>query len=167
MTANSLHILLPDFFTSALCPQESEDVRITYSFLSGLFFVVIGACIRKWCYIELGKYFTFKVTIQKDHRLITSGPYAYLRHPSYTGALLLMVGVLLCNFGQGSWMVECMGFGASVTEQIILWGAGIGIWNVAAIPRMLQEDEVLKKQFGKEWEEWASAVRWRIMPGVY
>jgi protein-S-isoprenylcysteine O-methyltransferase Ste14 len=64
-------------------------------------------------------------------------------------------------------MVECMGFGTSATGQIALCGAVLGVWNVATIPRLLQEDEVLKKSFGKEWDEWASRVRWRIMPGVY
>ena len=33
--------------------------------------------------------------------------------------------------------------------------------------RMPVEDEILKKEFGREWDEWARAVQYRLVPGVY
>ena len=52
--------------------------------------MVIGAVIRVQCFREMGKHFTFSVTLLKDHKLFTSDPYSYIRHPSYTGGFLSM-----------------------------------------------------------------------------
>ncbi len=41
-----------------------------------------GCLLRSWCFNTLKEYFTFNVTIQKDHKLITTGPYSLLIHPS-------------------------------------------------------------------------------------
>lgn len=40
---------------------------------------------RLWAMKTLGEFFTFEVVIRKNHQLITTGPYKYLMHPSYTG----------------------------------------------------------------------------------
>ena len=41
-----------------------------------------GSLLRLWCFKCLKEYFTFNVTIKKDHKLITTGPYSLLIHPS-------------------------------------------------------------------------------------
>ena len=41
--------------------------------------------------------FTFEMSIRKDHMLITSGPYGVVRHPGYTGFLLVVIGMLLLH----------------------------------------------------------------------
>ncbi|GAW00659.1 ICMT-domain-containing protein [Lentinula edodes] len=51
------------------------------------------------CYRTLGQLFVFELRIQKDHRLITEGPYAYVRHPSYTGLILTIIALV------GLWMI--------------------------------------------------------------
>ncbi|CAG8690859.1 3340_t:CDS:1, partial [Cetraspora pellucida] len=43
---------------------------------------VFGAILRFWCYKVLNKFFTFNVEIKKSHKLITTGPYRFLIHPS-------------------------------------------------------------------------------------
>ncbi len=45
--------------------------------------------------IYLGRFFTTNVAIATDYRLIDSGPYHLLRHPSYTGSLLIILGFSL------------------------------------------------------------------------
>ncbi len=47
-----------------------------------------GLALRVWAIQVLARWFTVDVTIQPDHQLMRSGPYRWLRHPSYTGALL-------------------------------------------------------------------------------
>ena len=58
-------------------------------FFFGLFF--------RWYSIRhLGKFFTVQVAISDDHRVIDTGPYKYIRHPSYTGGLLMCLGLGMC-----------------------------------------------------------------------
>ena len=82
-------------------------VGITREFLAGAVLSVAGALIRLATYKEMGKLFTFHLTLRESHKLITSGPYAYVRHPSYTGFWVLLTGTSLMSFGRGSVLKEC------------------------------------------------------------
>lgn len=59
----------------------------------GTFLATIGGYIRWACYNALGHLFTFEMSIRGDHRLITGGPYAWVRHPGYTGVLSTFMGL--------------------------------------------------------------------------
>ncbi|PYX88154.1 MAG: isoprenylcysteine carboxylmethyltransferase family protein, partial [Acidobacteria bacterium] len=48
-----------------------------------------------WARYTLGQNWSSKVTIKVEHELIRNGPYAYVRHPIYTGILLALVGTAL------------------------------------------------------------------------
>ena len=65
-------------------------------FPTGFGLYVFGLILRWWSIIYLGRFFTVNVTIATDHRVVDSGPYRYIRHPSYTGALLAFLGLSLC-----------------------------------------------------------------------
>jgi len=56
---------------------------------------VTGLAIALWARIHLGNYWSDKVVLRDDHQLIRTGPYAYLRHPIYSGALLGVLGTAL------------------------------------------------------------------------
>lgn len=56
----------------------------------GLF--VLGLVLRWHAVFYLGRFFTTNVAIAADHRVIDSGPYRFIRHPSYAGALLAVFG---------------------------------------------------------------------------
>lgn len=58
---------------------------------------VIGASIRKLAYKEMGSQFTFEMSLKKKHRLVTSGVYSWVRHPSYTGLAFFITGSTLCH----------------------------------------------------------------------
>jgi protein-S-isoprenylcysteine O-methyltransferase len=62
----------------------------------GLGFYACGLALRWWAIIYLGRFFTVNVTVATDHRVVDSGPYRYIRHPSYTGGLLAFLGLSLC-----------------------------------------------------------------------
>jgi protein-S-isoprenylcysteine O-methyltransferase len=62
----------------------------------GLAFLVAGLSLRWWSIIHLGLFFTPDVVITADHRVVDSGPYRLIRHPSYSGVLLIVAGVALC-----------------------------------------------------------------------
>lgn len=66
----------------------------------GLVVVWLGLGLRWWSFRTLGRYFTFEVMASADQQVITTGPYRLVRHPSYTGLLLIFagIGLLLANW---------------------------------------------------------------------
>ena len=70
--------------------------------LIGLGLIIFGFGFRYYSIRVLGKFFSAEVKIRDDHELVQMGPYKYLRHPSYLGAWLGILGVgmfLNSNFG--------------------------------------------------------------------
>lgn len=70
-----------------LLPQAGST-WLTRSYPLGVALFVVGLALRWYAIVYLGRFFTVDVAIAADHRVVDSGPYRYLRHPSYTGALL-------------------------------------------------------------------------------
>jgi protein-S-isoprenylcysteine O-methyltransferase len=62
-----------------------------------------GLALRWYAIVYLGRFFTVNVAISKDHRLIDTGPYRFIRHPSYTGAIMAFVGVFASGFCLHNW----------------------------------------------------------------
>ena len=58
----------------------------------GLSVAWLGMAVRAWSLQTLGEFFTVDVTVAADQRLIDDGPYALVRHPSYTGMLMAIFG---------------------------------------------------------------------------
>jgi protein-S-isoprenylcysteine O-methyltransferase len=58
----------------------------------GVALFALGLALRWYAIFYLGRFFTVNVAIATDHQVIDSGPYCYIRHPSYSGALLAFVG---------------------------------------------------------------------------
>jgi protein-S-isoprenylcysteine O-methyltransferase len=54
--------------------------------------LALGLGLRWYSILYLGKFFTVDVAIASEHRVIDTGPYRYIRHPSYSGALLAFLG---------------------------------------------------------------------------
>jgi protein-S-isoprenylcysteine O-methyltransferase len=65
-------------------------------FPAGFGLYAVGLALRWWAIIYLGRFFTVNVTVATDHRVVDSGPYRYIRHPSYTGGLVAFLGLSLC-----------------------------------------------------------------------
>ena len=61
----------------------------------GLALFALGFMTMHWAEVVLDKQFSVKVAIQEDHRLITTGPYRFLRHPRYLGIILFSMGIAL------------------------------------------------------------------------
>ncbi len=62
----------------------------------GVALMVAGLALRWYSIRVLGKSFTYTVATRPDQRVVDAGPYRWIRHPSYTGALLTILGLLLC-----------------------------------------------------------------------
>lgn len=117
-------------------------------YLGGLAIFVIGLLLRWWSIITLGRFFTVQVAIASDHRLIESGPYRILRHPSYTGALLELLGFALCI---GNWL--------TLVVMLVPVLAAFG-WRIHV------EEIALRDAFGDAWRDYVRRT-WRLLPLVY
>jgi protein-S-isoprenylcysteine O-methyltransferase Ste14 len=60
---------------------------------AGFALIASGATLRLWAVHELGRFFKGVVVIQEGHRVVRTGPYRLLRHPSYTGGLIAFLGI--------------------------------------------------------------------------
>jgi protein-S-isoprenylcysteine O-methyltransferase Ste14 len=113
----------------------------------GVVLYAIGGFVRLWPVFVLGNRFSGLVAIQPGHRLVTGGIYRYVRHPSYLGMLILLLGWALV-------------FRSSVGILLAL------LTLVPVIDRIRAEEAMLVSEFGGEYE--AYRVRtWRLVPGLY
>jgi len=131
----------------------------------GVLAVVLGSYIRLDCFKALGELFTFDLTVQPNHRLITSRFYGYVRHPAYTGSMLLVIGLALSHLTEGSWLTECGPLNAH-GSAVVVW-AGWWMWTLAVgLSRAAAEDKQMQKLFQGEWERYAANVPWWFFPGL-
>ncbi|TCD66238.1 hypothetical protein EIP91_001641 [Steccherinum ochraceum] len=151
-------------------PSSGPYIHATALSILGLFFIALGTFIRVTCYRTLGALFTFDLTIQEKHKLITWGPYAFVRHPAYTGSLCVMLGLALVNLTRGGWVAECgvLGVGwAGAAVRTGLFVAWYVWWLSVGVYRAELEDGVLKKLFGNEWDVYAKKVTCWFVPGIF
>ena len=158
-----------DTILTYLLPDKSPNrIFISPASILATSLVVMGGTIRFLCYREMGKHFTFQVTLLKDHKLITGGPYSYVRHPGYTGGCLSIIGIAIWCTTQGSWLRESETYKTSLAWLVLAPViVAVSLLFIALFRRIPTEDEMLKETFGKEWDEWAMKVPARIFPGIY
>jgi protein-S-isoprenylcysteine O-methyltransferase Ste14 len=113
----------------------------------GLILCGLGFALMAWSRAALGRMHSGHVTIQKDHELITTGPYRTIRHPIYLGILCTTLGLALLF---RSWL------GLAVMIPIVS----------ALLFRIRDEEAVLHKEFGPEWEAYCKRS-WRFIPYLY
>ncbi|KAF9925542.1 hypothetical protein BGZ65_007681 [Modicella reniformis] len=148
----------------------------------------VGACaLRKWSFTTLDRFFTYQLTIRSGHRLVQTGPYKYLLHPSYTGLVGCCISVWTLLWHQGLFDVLSAFLShiaiplsvphhhAMMTKTGYAFGISGGIWVAMLmtsiimtqfITRIKEEEVMLKEHFGTEWDQHASK-RWRLIPFVY
>ncbi|KAK7683607.1 hypothetical protein QCA50_013445 [Cerrena zonata] len=150
-------------------PNAIDRIRFSSTFLLGSLLLIFGAAIRISCYYYLGKHFTFELSVHDDHKLVTSGPYSIVRHPSYSGNFLIVVGSLACQWGEGSWWRE---FGIGETTIGRAWNTAmmfilVTYTVVVLVRRTDKEDRMLRKEFKGQWDEWSKQTPCKLIPGVY
>ena len=118
------------FLLSFVAHQATLPGSRTAWFFIGVITLIFGGLLRRHCFRVLGTFFTGAVTIQADHRVIESGAYRWVRHPSYSAALLIVLGIALCL---GNWLSAVVSFAiaflaysyrAHVEEQALLSSLG-------------------------------------------
>ena len=121
---------------------ESDLLRYT-----GLVCVVVGISIRVVGMIHLGPLFSGFVAVQKEHYLITSGCYRWVRHPIYTGSLLAFAGFFLV-----------------FRSQVVI--LVFPLYVIGTLWRIADEERLLAETFGEEYEQY-QARTWCLLPFIY
>jgi protein-S-isoprenylcysteine O-methyltransferase Ste14 len=169
LSSNNSNPLI-DVVVTTICPSSAlqELVKLSPVFITGVIMLSIGVLIRMWCYKALGKLFTYEITIRPNHKLVTSGPYAFVRHPSYTGSLFLLTGTVITTVGPNSYAHACGIMNAGILQLISLsWSVWIFYVIYSLFSRAPVEDAELRKTFGKEWTDYSGRVAWRCIPGIF
>ena len=134
----------------------------------GLTLMVLGSWIKLMTYRNQGQCFRFEDSIQKDHELIVSGPYSVVRHPSYTGGILISCGLFPWHLSKGSWIMESGSWDTTLGRSLVtVYFSVIILIILFTLARMTKEDIALRNRFGKKWDDWAKRVPYSIFPGIY
>jgi protein-S-isoprenylcysteine O-methyltransferase Ste14 len=113
----------------------------------GFLLYTAGGVLRLAPVFVLGRRFSGLVAIQPEHRLVTSGLYGIIRHPSYLG---LFVSVL----GWGLAFRSGVGVAIAVLMLVVL------------LARIKAEERLLSETFGAEYDAYRTRT-WRLIPYVY
>ncbi|OCH84821.1 hypothetical protein OBBRIDRAFT_740919 [Obba rivulosa] len=101
-------------------------------------------------------------------KLVTNGPYTFVRHPNYSGWLACQVGGAACLFGSGSWAPECGMLGTTGGKLFaIIWVGSSLLSSVMVCKWAVLEDEALCETFKGEWAEYARNTPYKMIPYIY
>jgi protein-S-isoprenylcysteine O-methyltransferase Ste14 len=126
---------------------QASALGIEY-YLAGILLFVASWSFTSWALV-VNKFFEGAVRIQKErgHKVVSTGPYAIIRHPGYAGMIVLYLAM---PFGLGS-----------------LYGLIPALLLAAAfVFRTHFEDEMLQKEL-KGYKRYAKKTRYKLLPGVW
>jgi protein-S-isoprenylcysteine O-methyltransferase Ste14 len=107
--------------------------------------LLAGVALRQWAIAVLGRYFSGVIGVQQDQKVVETGPYHLIRHPSYAGVLLILVGIAASMLSL-----------VAVAAAFLLFWLGYGY-------RMLVEEKVLVSELGESYVEYIKRTK-RIIP---
>jgi protein-S-isoprenylcysteine O-methyltransferase Ste14 len=137
-----------DFLFSIFLPQAAISRKRILWFFGGICLMLAGTAFRWYSASVLGKYFTFDVAVHGGQTLIEAGPYRYIRHPSYTGALLSLLGF---GLALGNWT----GLGAALSCMAIAYSY-----------RIPTEEAALTAALGEPYRLYVTRT-WRLVPFLF
>jgi protein-S-isoprenylcysteine O-methyltransferase Ste14 len=116
--------------------------------LGALALMVLGVGVRVWAAVTLGSYYTTTLTMTEGQKVVTAGPYGWVRHPGYLGEILIWTG-----------------FGVLSSNLIaVVW---LPVMFVAVLLyRISSEEKMLVKELGDDYVQYQQRTR-RLVPLVY
>jgi protein-S-isoprenylcysteine O-methyltransferase Ste14 len=115
------------------------------AFWAGIGLLWLGSLGRRWCWRTLGGWFTGTVAVSDGQRVVSTGPYRLIRHPSYSAAMVMYVGIGLC---MRNWL--------SLAAMIVL-----PLTSYAY--RIAVEERALMEELGSPYEEYMRRTK-RLVP---
>ncbi len=116
--------------------------------VAGIVVVWTGLVVRVWAVLALGRSFSTFVQVDAGQAVVTGGPYRWVRHPSYTGLLLVAGGF---GLNAGNWL--------SLTSCVVVPLLGL-------LPRIAVEESELTRVLGEQYRSYQETT-YRLVPGVW
>jgi len=117
-------------------------------FAAGLALMLLGSRLRHHCFRVLGKYFTGDVKVVEGQRVIEDGIYHWVRHPSYTGGIMMYVGT-----------------GLALTNWVSALAMGISA-PLGYAYRVRVEERALRERLGDSYEQYMRRTT-RFVPFLF
>lgn len=137
-----------DFALSFQLPQAAVRWERTSVFFIGIAFILGGTAFRFYAMSVLGRFFTYYVALNDNQTVVEVGPYHYIRHPSYTGALIVFVGL---GLALGNW--------AGLIALLVCV-------SIAYAYRISVEESVLAATLGEPYQGYMRRTR-RLVPFLF
>jgi protein-S-isoprenylcysteine O-methyltransferase Ste14 len=115
---------------------------------AGIVVIWVGLAVRVWAVLTLGGSFSTFIQVDADQAVVTRGPYRWVRHPSYTGLLLVALGF---GLGAGNWL--------SLVICAVIPPLGL-------LPRIAVEESEMTRVLGEQYRSYQRATS-RLVPGVW
>jgi protein-S-isoprenylcysteine O-methyltransferase Ste14 len=115
---------------------------------AGIVVIWLGLGVRVWAVLTLGRSFSTFVEVEADQAVVTRGPYRWVRHPSYTGLLLIALGF---GLGAGNWL--------SLLICAVVPALGL-------LPRIAVEEAEMTRVLGEPYRSYQAATH-RLLPGLW
>ncbi len=117
-------------------------------FWTGVAVMLLGFLLRHWSIFVLGRYFRTTIELEKGQRVVQTGPYRYVRHPSYAGIVLFFIGY---GFFSKNWV--------SLIVAAILPAASL-------VYRIQIEEKALVEGLGAEYAAYQKKTN-KLIPGIW
>lgn len=109
---------------------------------------VLAVGLLVWIHVNLDRNFSGELRIRPDHRLVTTGPYRYVRHPMYSAFFLLFGGFLL------------------LTANVLIGGFGLVVIGLVVAFRIAREERMLLQAFGEDYRRYQARAG-RFLPRIW
>jgi protein-S-isoprenylcysteine O-methyltransferase Ste14 len=116
--------------------------------VAGIAVMWAGFALRAWAVRTLGRFFRVEVRVDSDQTLVDTGPYASLRHPSYTGLLVFYLGLGIC------------------LDSYLSVAAAVLLPLAAVVNRIAHEERTLRRDLGESYGVYSARTR-RLVPGIW
>jgi protein-S-isoprenylcysteine O-methyltransferase Ste14 len=124
-----LYLLSPPWWTWTIIPLGGWIQWL------GIITALIPIFFLIWVHRHLDRQWSIALEIQEEHKLITTGPYGYVRHPMYLGIFIYTMGLMMISL-----------------DVLVILLFAFSIWvNYRRIPR---EEQMLIQEFGDEYLEY-------------
>jgi protein-S-isoprenylcysteine O-methyltransferase Ste14 len=108
----------------------------------------VGLAVRVWSIVVLGRSFRLTVEVDSDQAIVDRGPYRWVRHPSYTGLLVLAIGF---GLALGNWL-----------SLVIL----VVLPPIVILRRIRVEEDQLIAVMGQRYRDYRARTK-RLVPGIW
>ena len=136
------------FWAPAVLPQAHIALPAEVVFAAAMAALWSGLLLYSWAVQTLGAFFRTSVTLLDGQKLVTKGPYRLLRHPAYTGGILIFSGI---GIATGNWV-------SAIGSMLLV--------TLAYAWRIHVEERALSERFGAEFEAQRRRT-WAVIPLVW